>query len=271
MKQSMTRKNAFLLHFAISFLIFLVLLYFILVEWYPQPLFSTDGGWRVIRIIIGVDLILGPVLTLILFKPGKPGLKFDMSMIVLLQTLALSWGIWTSYHERPVALIYTLDHFTPVPFYQLKEAGYTTDKLKQFGNSRPVMIYSHIPEEQEGKYLIQSVKEAKPLYLFTELYSSIDIDQLDVFKKNAMQLEKYVQDKPELEKIYRRALLTLESAKINFIFLALHSREEWVTAVFDLDSMRIIDTIDIEPSAYSYSKELKVTDKEGKIRTIKMK
>ena len=55
----MSRFKAFSIHFAISFVIFLILLYFILVQWYPQPLFSTDGGWRVIRIIVGVDLVLG--------------------------------------------------------------------------------------------------------------------------------------------------------------------------------------------------------------------
>ncbi|MCW9032447.1 MAG: hypothetical protein OQK58_13220, partial [Gammaproteobacteria bacterium] len=81
----MSRFKAFSIHFAISFVIFLILLYFILVQWYPQPLFSTDGGWRVIRIIVGVDLIIGPFLTLIVFKSGKPGLKFDLAMIALVQ------------------------------------------------------------------------------------------------------------------------------------------------------------------------------------------
>ena len=88
---NITRLNAFLIHFSISLVIFFILLYFILVQWYPQPLFSTDGGWRVIRIIAVVHLMLGPLLTLIVFKPGKKGLKFDLSMIALVQVLAFSW------------------------------------------------------------------------------------------------------------------------------------------------------------------------------------
>ena len=38
-----------------------------------------------------VDVVLGPGLTLMVFKPGKPGLKFDMAAIVVLQMVALSW------------------------------------------------------------------------------------------------------------------------------------------------------------------------------------
>ena len=258
---SMTRRNAFLIHFAISLLIFFVLLYFILVQWYPQPLFSTDGGWRVIRIIIGVDLVLGPLLTLIVFKPGKPGLKFDLSMIALIQTCALSWGVWTTYHERPAALIYTIDHFTPVPYYQLKDAGLTTSKLEQYGDSWPVTIYSDIPNEQKSKYFSQSIKEKKPLYLYTDLYTPFTFVHLDILKENAMRLEEYVQNKPKLEKIYQKALLNMNPAETDHIFLALHSREKWVTAVYDLNSQRIIDTLDIDPAQYTYEMKSKTGSK----------
>ena len=84
------RINAFLIHLTISFIIFLVLAYLIVLHWYPLPYFHTDGGWRGIRIIAGVDLVLGPLLTLIVFKPGKPGLKFDLTLIGLAQAVALT-------------------------------------------------------------------------------------------------------------------------------------------------------------------------------------
>jgi hypothetical protein len=60
--------------------------------WYPPPYFEVDGGWRILRILAGVDVVVGPLLTLILFKPGKPGLKFDMTCIALMQIGALVYG-----------------------------------------------------------------------------------------------------------------------------------------------------------------------------------
>ena len=260
----MSRFKAFSIHFAISFLIFLILLYFILVQWYPEPLFSSDGGWRVIRIIVGVDLILGPFLTLIVFKAGKPGLKFDLTMIALVQTLALSWGVWTTYHERPAAIIYTLDYFTPVPAYQLAEQGITAKKLREFGDSWPIIIYSDITKEKQQEALFKSLKSGIPLYLLSEYYTKFSKEHASVLKTNSMNLEKYVKDKPKLKKVYQHALLT-STAKTNISYLALHSREKWVTTIFDLDSMRIIDTINIEPSAYTYAQKVKRKKKSNKL------
>lgn len=252
----MNRFKAFSIHFAISFVIFLILLYFILVQWYPEPLFSTDGGWRVIRIIIGVDLILGPLLTLIVFKAGKAGLKFDLTVIALIQTLALSWGVWTTYNERPVALVYTLDYFTPVPAYQLKEQGLTSAKLREFGDSWPVIIYIDIPKEKLSSILAESMRSGKPLYLLSKYYSKFSKEQAQVLNENSMNIEKYVEDKPNLQKLYQHSLVT-HADKTNISYLALHSREKWVTAIFDLDSMKIIDTINIEPSAYTHAQKVK--------------
>lgn len=252
----MSRFKAFAIHFGISLLIFLVLLYFILVQWYPQPLFSTDGGWKVIRIIAGVDLVLGPLLTLIVFKAGKPGLKFDLSMVALVQVLALSWGIWISYYQRPLALIYTVDYFTPVPAYQLAQHGITPKKLKQFGNNKPAIIYSDIPKKKELETIRKSMQTNTPLYLFSEYYSPLAKKQISALKENSMNIKKYVKDKPILRKLYQQALLRNIDKK-NISYLPLRSREKWVTAIFDLDSMKIIDTINIEPSAYTHSQKIK--------------
>lgn len=251
----MSRLKAATIHFTISFSIFLIFLYFILIQWYPKPLFSTDGGWQVIKIIVGVDLILGPLLTLIVFKAGKPGLKFDLTMIAFIQILALSWGGYNTYNERPAALIYTFDFFTPVPAYQLEEQGITAEKLKEFGDGWPVLIYIDVPKEKVSSALGESMRAGKPLYLFSKYYSSLGKEQAHVLKENSMDLEKYVEDKPKLKTLYQHSLAA-RPTNANISYLALHSREKWVTAVFDIDSMKVIDTIDIEPSAYTYAQKV---------------
>jgi len=254
---NISRFKAFLIHFSISLFVFFILLYFILIQWYPSPLFENDGGWRVIRIIVGIDLVLGPLLTLIVFKPGKPGLKFDLSMIALLQTLALSWGVWTTYNERPAAVIYTIDHFTPVPAYELAQHGIGLKELKKFGGSWPILIFSDIPMENLSLVLLKAFRESKPLYLYSEYYKNFSSEFASVLKQSSMNLKKYVEDKPELKQRYQEALLKLNPGNTNTAFLALHSRDKWITVIFDLDTMQMLDTIDIEPSKYFYAQKIK--------------
>ncbi len=81
----MYRVRAFLIHFGISFAIFLALAYVLLFIWFPDFFYESDGGWEGMRIVIGVDLVMGPLLTFSVYKPGKPGLKFDLTVIGLVQ------------------------------------------------------------------------------------------------------------------------------------------------------------------------------------------
>lgn len=79
----MSRWKAAAIHFSISLLVFLFLLTLILWLWYPGILFSIDGGWSGLRLVIGVDLLLGPLLTLVVFKSGKPGRQINSDRFFL--------------------------------------------------------------------------------------------------------------------------------------------------------------------------------------------
>ncbi len=67
----MTKRRAFAIHLTASVTIFLIFLGIMFFVWYPAPYFEIDGGWRVLRILAGVDVVLGPLLTLIVFEPGS--------------------------------------------------------------------------------------------------------------------------------------------------------------------------------------------------------
>jgi hypothetical protein len=106
------RYQAFAVHMAISLVIFFILLVCITQYWYPGILLDTGNGWKAIGIIIGIDLILGPLLTLIVFNHNKSNLKFDLWVIALLQTAALIYGTWTIHQTRPIALAFINSSFS---------------------------------------------------------------------------------------------------------------------------------------------------------------
>lgn len=93
----MTKGRAFAIHLTASAAVVLILFAIMRLLWYPAPYFDINGGWTVLRILAGVDVVLGPILTLIVFKPGKPSLKFDMSVIVALQRNGAGFELISSY------------------------------------------------------------------------------------------------------------------------------------------------------------------------------
>jgi hypothetical protein len=110
----LNRYQAFASHMVISLIIFFILLVFITQLWYPGILFDAGNGWKAIGLIVGVDLILGPILTLIVFNPKKSSLRFDLSVIALLQIAALSYGVWTIHQTRPIALAFINTSFVTI-------------------------------------------------------------------------------------------------------------------------------------------------------------
>ena len=99
------------IHFALSLAIAAAIFLVVFFLWYPGDLFESAGGKRIFFLIIGVDVTLGPLITLVVFKPGKPGLKFDLWVIAVLQTAALAFGVWVLAESRPVYIVYVVDRF----------------------------------------------------------------------------------------------------------------------------------------------------------------
>jgi len=145
----MSRFSAFSIHLGISLLIFLVLAYLVVYQWYPGIFFDTDGGWRGMRIIIAVDLVLGPLLTLIVFKAGKPGLRTDLTLIGALQCVCLLAGTWVVFSERPVAVVYTDGRFTVMSSDDyVADAGVNVPDLRHFPGDTPKWVMVQMPEEE---------------------------------------------------------------------------------------------------------------------------
>lgn len=113
------RVKAFLLHFAISASILALLAVIAATVWYPYPYFLSEGPWGAGRILLAVDLILGPLLTLSVARRGKPGLKFDLSVIAAVQVAALLYGTYILYIERPAVLVFNGEYFVTVQWSRI--------------------------------------------------------------------------------------------------------------------------------------------------------
>lgn len=103
--------KAFSWHLIASLVIAVISLGLVFFVWYPQPLYQATGVIEIFLIMLGVDVILGPLLTFIVYKPNKKTLKFDLTVIVLLQLAAFSYGFYHVYDGRPVWIAYNVDRF----------------------------------------------------------------------------------------------------------------------------------------------------------------
>jgi hypothetical protein len=137
------------IHFALSAVVFAVTVYLILAHWYPDFHFTVDGGWQGLRIMAGVDLVLGPALTLIIFNPFKARrlIAFDLACIGVTQVAALVWGFYAIHSQRPVAISHRDGEFFAVAAEPLKIERYPLEKLRELSDRHPALVYSRPPAE----------------------------------------------------------------------------------------------------------------------------
>ncbi len=117
--------------------------------WYPYPYREISGGRELFLIVVTVDVILGPLITLVVFNRSKPWreLRRDLGMVVVIQLIALSYGLWTVAVARPVHMVFEFDRFrvvhaidvppellakTPVAINALPLAGPTVLAVRPF-------------------------------------------------------------------------------------------------------------------------------------------
>lgn len=84
--------------------------------WYPYPYRETSGGRELFMILTGVDVVLGPLITLAIFNRLKPRTELvrDLFIVVMIQVAALAYGLWTVFVARPVHLVFEFDRFRVV-------------------------------------------------------------------------------------------------------------------------------------------------------------
>ncbi|PCJ32050.1 MAG: hypothetical protein COA90_04210 [Gammaproteobacteria bacterium] len=180
----MNRIKASLSHFLLSVSIFSIVIFVLIFYWFPAPYFNAGGGWQGLKIVAGVDLVLGPLLTLIIFDIKKTRTKLvgDLIVIAALQFSALAWGVTTIYNQRPVAVVFFEQSFLTVPAESLTKQGVDISSLKQFSDISPPLIYAKKPKDIEELMLMAklSAEQALPPHHQINLYRSLAQNYDDV-------------------------------------------------------------------------------------------
>lgn len=147
------------LHLALSAVVVGAFLALVISVWYPPPLLQGAGGMRLVLIVAAVDLVAGPLITLLIYKRGKPGLAFDLTVIALLQASALAYGLHTTWVSRPAYLVLSPHRATLVSANELYPEAYV-DQAPAWG-AVPVLVVAPEDSEERQRLLFEAV-DGKP-------------------------------------------------------------------------------------------------------------
>lgn len=96
-------------HTIFSCVLLFIALYLVFKIWYPVPLDKAMGVNEIFWIILSIDLVLGPLLTFVIFNKKKKELRRDLIIIIMLQLTAYLYGLYTVAQGRPVWQVFVVD------------------------------------------------------------------------------------------------------------------------------------------------------------------
>lgn len=246
-----SRAVAFAIHLSLSLLVFSTLVAMMLLYWFPGELFFIDGGWQGLKLVAMVDLVLGPALTLILYKPGKPKLVMDMSVVAAVQIAALGYGFYTTYHQRTVAIVYAEKGFNTLSASDNRQADEQLLSLDLNPQPLPPTALLDVPllltpeptPEEYGKYLENMLngfpgpQERSDQYVpVASHHDSMAQDALDrqqLVERGAMDV---------IEQALEKQSLDAEAVE----FYRFKARYANGIAIFDPEDMRIVDFVTLD-------------------------
>lgn len=139
------------LHFGLSLLMACAVAWLVFDVWYPAPFHELTGGRNLFLILIAVDVVCGPVLTLVLYDPAKSRFKWrvDLTLIVLTQLGALGYGLSQVAAARPIFVAFEGDRFRVVQAFDV-------DKSRLHEAPQPMRSLRFVGPQPLGVRLAQS-------------------------------------------------------------------------------------------------------------------
>ena len=124
--------------------------------WFPGAYRQLSGGTELFMLVVGVDLALGPLITLVIFDRRKPRaeLRRDVAIVIALQLAALGYGLHMVSISRPVVLALEEDRFRVVAasgVYE-KELAEALPEFRSLSLTGPRLVRSVTPGAPDKKF-----------------------------------------------------------------------------------------------------------------------
>lgn len=205
--------------------------------WYPYPYRELSGGRELFLLIMAVDVVCGPILTLVLFNPtkSKAELYRDLSLVIFIQLAALIYGLYTVSMARPVYVVHEVDRLrivsrADIPGDQLKPELGGLHQLPWYG-PKLIGIRDAKDGDERLKNLELSLQGQEPS-VRPDWWQSYDLSR-DKVLKVAKPVFKLREKRPDAIALIDLAVAQSGKAELNLLWLPITSFKsaEWVAFI----------------------------------------
>jgi hypothetical protein len=245
------RLKAASIHLAISLTLAALAALLVFLIWYPYPYREISGGRELFLIVVAVDVVMGPLLTLAVFNLNKSrkALRLDLAAIGVLQLAALAYGLWTVSLARPVHLVFVVDRFDVVHAVDvnpstLEKAPAPLQRLPLWGPTR--LTLRNYKDAKEKTDVMFAEVSGVSVATRPEFWQSYDKGKPQVLAKAKPVTElkaRFPARWPDIQSVISQSHLDIS----NIGFLPLKGRNQFWTVIIDLQTAEPLGYLPLDP------------------------
>ncbi len=244
----LSRWQAAGIHLLLSLLMALAVVAAMLLLWYPTPYFQAMGGGGLLALVVGVDVVLGPLITLIIFNTKKKSLKFDLACVALVQMIALGYGVATMFQARPIYTVFNKDRFDVIIAADVdakEHAKVTNDLFKTFPLDGPKIAALVTPADANeiARILVSGIESRA----FTQYYVPYadEAKRAGAASKTVAELSKA---KPESASAVKEFLAAKNVDESRIGYLPIYTRNNDMTMIVERATGVIVGIVSVAPN-----------------------
>ncbi len=246
------RFQAAVIHFFITLIVAGIAAALIFRVWFPDAFASMVGGRKLFVLLVSCDMVLGPLISLVIFSSAKPRreLVTDYCVVGVLQLAALMYGIHVVSQSRPVFIAFTKDRYEIVTAAEIAPAVLAQASSKQYAKLSwlgPVMVGVQMPtESRERVEMVLSALDGKDVQLMPKYYRSYE-SQLGEVKQKAQPLQSLFLKCGDCARGVAEELKRRGVSESDVGWLPVHSRFGFWTALVNVNTGYPVKYLPIDP------------------------
>lgn len=239
------------IHLALSVCIAVLAGLVVFLVWYPYPYREISGGRELFVLVVAVDVILGPLITLAIFNRSKPwaSLRRDLAVVALLQVGALAYGLWTVSVARPVHLVFEKDRFRAVHAIEvdpalLSKVGVGFEAMPWTGPS--LLSLRDFKDTKEKIDVMVAELAGNPVGARPDFWQPYDLAKSEVLLKAqtvAALKARFPSQKVAIDRVLQEAGRIAE----NTVYLPMVGRNQFWTAFLDPITAQVVAYMPLDP------------------------
>ena len=238
------------IHLAISLAVAALAALLVFFVWYPYPYREISGGRELFSLVVAVDVIMGPLMTLAVFNLKKPRkeLRRDLAVIGLLQLVALVYGLWTVSIARPVHLVFEIDRFRVVHAVDVEPAllKRAVPELQQLPLLGPTLLSVRgFKDNKESFDATMAALQGLELGARPDFWQSYENAKTQIIAKARPVAD--LKARFPARAIDIDAAITAGPANMPVGYIPLHSRDVFWTVLVNTNTAEVLGFVSLDP------------------------